>query len=192
MRICVYGASSNDIDEKYIAAGEKFGEVMTKAGHGMVFGGGANGMMGAAARGVTAAGGEIIGVVPKFFDTDGMLYKQCTEMIYTVTMRERKQIMEDKADAFVMLPGGIGTFDEFFEILTLKQIGRHAKPIGILNVSGYYDDILKMLEKAVEEKFMTNSTIKLFAVSENPETLIHELEKQLESGSSAEFHKKIN
>ena len=192
MRICIYGASSNDIDAKYISAGEQFGEAMVKAGHSMVFGGGANGMMGAAARGVTACGGEIFGVVPKFFDTDGMLYNKCTEMIYTVTMRERKQIMEDKADAFVMLPGGIGTFDEFFEILTLKQIGRHAKPVGILNVDGYYDDMLNMLGKAVTEKFMTDSTIKLFAVSEDAETLILELENQLENCNVATFSKKIN
>ena len=192
MKICVYGASSNDIDAKYIAAGEEFGKAMARAGHGLVFGGGANGMMGAAARGVTAESGEIVGVVPKFFDTDGMLYSKCTEMIYTVTMRERKQIMEDRADAFVMLPGGIGTFDEFFEILTLKQVGRHAKPIGILNVSGYYNDILNMLKKAVDEKFMTESTIGLFAVSEDPEELISELEKQLKDGAAPELYKKLN
>ena len=149
MKICVYGASSNDIDAKYISAGEDFGRAMANAGHGMVFGGGANGMMGAAARGMTSCGGEIIGVVPKFFDVDGMLYDKCTEMIYTDTMRERKQIMEEKSDAFVMLPGGIGTFDEFFEILTLRQVGRHAKAIGVLNVSGYYDDILNMKFKLV-------------------------------------------
>ena len=192
MRICVYGASSNDIDAKYITAGEEFGRAMTKAGHGMVFGGGAKGMMGAAARGVTSCGGEIIGVIPRFFDADGMLYSKCTEMIYTVTMRERKQIMEEKADAFVMLPGGIGTFDEFFEILTLKQLGRHAKPIGILNVAGYYDDILNMLKRAVSEKFMTQSTIDLVAISKDPETLIAMLEQELEKNDAPAVFKKLN
>jgi len=192
MRICVYGASSNDIDAKYIAAGEAFGAVMAQAGHGMVFGGGANGMMGAAARGVTDCSGEIIGVVPRFFDADGMLYNKCTEMIYTDTMRERKQIMEDRADAFVMLPGGIGTFDEFFEILTLKQLGRHAKPVGILNVSGYYDDILNMLKKAVSEKFMTQSTIDLMAIAEDANTLISILEKQIKDNNAPAIYKKLN
>jgi len=192
MRICVYGASSNDIDAKYISAGEDFGRAMTKAGHGMVFGGGANGMMGAAARGVTDCSGEIIGVVPRFFDADGMLYNKCTEMIYTDTMRERKQIMEDRADAFVMLPGGIGTFDEFFEILTLKQLGRHAKPVGILNVSGYYDDILNMLKKAVSEKFMTQSTIDLMAIAEDANTLISILEKQIKDNNAPAIYKKLN
>jgi len=192
MRICVYGASSNDIDAKYISAGEDFGRAMAKAGHGMVFGGGANGMMGAAARGVTDCSGEIIGVVPRFFDADGMLYNKCTEMIYTDTMRERKQIMEDRADAFVMLPGGIGTFDEFFEILTLKQLGRHAKPVGILNVSGYYDDILNMLKKAVSEKFMTQSTIDLMAIAEDANTLISILEKQIKDNNAPAIYKKLN
>lgn len=192
MKICVYGASSNDIDAKYISAGEDFGRAMANAGHGMVFGGGANGMMGAAARGVTSCGGEIIGVVPKFFDVDGMLYDKCTEMIYTDTMRERKQIMEEKSDAFVMLPGGIGTFDEFFEILTLRQVGRHAKAIGVLNVSGYYDDILNMLTKAVSEKFMTQSTIDLFVVSEDPNTLVSMMEQQVENNNKPAVYKKLD
>ena len=192
MKICVYGASSNDIDAKYISAGEDFGRAMANAGHGMVFGGGANGMMGAAARGMTSCGGEIIGVVPKFFDVDGMLYDKCTEMIYTDTMRERKQIMEEKSDAFVMLPGGIGTFDEFFEILTLRQVGRHAKAIGVLNVSGYYDDILNMLTKAVSEKFMTQSTIDLFVVSEDPNTLVSMMEQQAENNNKPAIYKKLD
>ena len=149
-------------------------------------------MMGAAARGVTSCGGEIIGVVPKFFDVDGMLYDKCTEMIYTDTMRERKQIMEEKSDAFVMLPGGIGTFDEFFEILTLRQVGRHAKAIGVLNVSGYYDDILNMLTKAVSEKFMTQSTIDLFVVSEDPNTLVSMMEQQVENNNKPAVYKKLD
>ena len=192
MRICIYGASSNDIDAKYIAAGEEFGKETAAAGHGLVFGGGAGGMMGAAARGAALSNGEIIGVVPTFFDVDGMLYDNCTEMIYTETMRERKQIMEDKADAFVMLPGGIGTFDEFFEILTLKQVGRHAKPIGILNVSGYYTDILKMLRRAVDEKFMSESVLGLVTVSESSKELISEIEREILSGNSAAFYKKVD
>ena len=191
MRICVYGASSNDIDAKYIEAGEQFGAVLAKTGHTMVFGGGANGMMGAAARGVSSQSSEIIGVVPRFFNVDGMLYSKCTEMIYTDTMRERKQIMEEKADGFVMLPGGIGTFDEFFEILTLKQLGRHAKPVGVLNVCGYYDCIMEMLRKAVDEKFMTESTMGLFAVSEDPVELIKLLEIQNNNAEESAVYKKL-
>ncbi|MBO5370027.1 MAG: TIGR00730 family Rossman fold protein, partial [Clostridia bacterium] len=127
MRICVYGASSVKTDKKYIDAVENLCYKLASEGHSLVYGAGANGLMGAAARGFTKGGGHIIGVVPHFFNIDGILYDKCDELIRTETMRERKQIMEDKADVFVVVPGGVGTFDEFFEILTLKQLARHSK-----------------------------------------------------------------
>lgn len=139
MRICVYGASSDAIDSMFIRAGETLGERMAERGHELVFGGGAHGMMGAVARGMTKKGGRIIGVAPSFFQVDGVLYEQCDEFLYTETMRERKQLMEDRADAFIMTAGGIGTLEEFFEILTLRQLERHKKPIAVLNTDGYYD-----------------------------------------------------
>lgn len=154
MKICVYGASSNVIAQNYIEAGEALGLAMAKRGHSLVFGGGASGMMGAAARGMTQGSGEIIGVAPRFFDVDGVLYPHCTEFIFTETMRERKSIMEEKADAFIMTPGGIGTFEEFYEILTLRQLGRHSKPIAILNVDDYYRPLIEMQEKAIAQSFM--------------------------------------
>ena len=114
MNICVYGASSNVIDKKYIEVTEELGRKMAERGHNLVFGGGANGLMGAAARGVYEKGGYIVGVVPTFFNVDGILFENCNEMIRTETMRQRKQIMEDRADSFIMTPGGMGTFEEFF------------------------------------------------------------------------------
>ena len=138
MNICVFGASSNDIDPAYIAAGEQLGKEMAARGHKLVFGGGQTGLMGAVVRGVTAGGGHSTGIAPTFFDIPGILFEACTEFIFTETMRERKDLMDSKSDAFIMTPGGIGTMEEFFEIFTLKQLGRHAKPIGILNVNGYY------------------------------------------------------
>ena len=164
MRICVYGASSSVIDRAFILDGEKLGREMAKRNIGLVFGAGANGLMGAAARGVAEVGGEIIGVAPKFFNVDGMIFDGCTELIRTETMRERKQIMEDKADAFIMTPGGIGTYEEFFEILTLKQLGRHNKPIAVLNTNGFYDDLLRFLDNAVEKEFMKADCKKLYRV----------------------------
>ena len=143
MKICVYGASSYKIDSSFIAAGEKLGELMAKRGHGLIFGGGANGMMGAAARGVYRQKGEIVGISPELFDVDGVLFDHCNEMIFTKTMRERKQLLEDMSDAFVVTAGGSGTYDEFFEILTLKQLGYHNKPIAILNTNGYFDKTKK-------------------------------------------------
>lgn len=110
--------------------------------------------MGAAARGMSSVGGRgIIGVAPRFFDEPGILYEGCTEMIFTETMSERKKAMEDMSEAFVTLPGGIGTFEEFFEALTLKQLGRHAKAMAVLNTLGYYDSMESMLQKAVDERF---------------------------------------
>lgn len=162
MNICVYGASSSEIDKSYIDVVELLGEEMAKRGHTLVFGGGSGGMMGAVARGIDKVGGKIVGVVPTFFNVDGILYENCDEMIRPHTMRERKQIMEDRSDAFIMTPGGIGTFEEFFEILTLKQLGRHEKAIVILDVKGYYDDIIAMMETAIEHKFMTPAMRNLF------------------------------
>ena len=177
MKICVYGASSNAIDPAYLAAGEELGRRLAQRGHGLVFGGGADGMMGALARGAHECGGEIIGVAPSFFNVDGILYEHSTEFIYTDTMRQRKQIMEEMADAFVMTAGGIGTFEEFFEILTLRQLGQHKKPIAVLNTKGYYDSMEAMLRGAVEGRFMKKACLDLFGFFEDTDALLSYLEQ---------------
>ncbi len=188
MNICVYGASSNKIDEKYIKAGEELGEALAAAGHALVFGGGASGLMGAAARGAKRGGGKIVGVAPSFFNVDGILYPDCDEFIYTETMRERKEKMEQLAGGFVMSPGGIGTFEEFFEILTLRQLGRHQKPIAVLNTGGYFEPLLLALKRAISEDFMTAGNMKLFAVCDTPKEVIKYLaEYKAESASLAEL-----
>ena len=179
MQMCVYGASSNDILPSFLQAGEELGLAMARRGHGLVFGGGQTGMMGAVARGMTKGGGKLVGVAPYFFDTEGVLYKDCTEFIFTETMRERKAIMEERADVFIMTPGGIGTFEEFFEILTLRQLGRHNKPIYVLNTNGYYDALQHMLELAIEQKFMCPDCRNLWKVFEDPEKLLDDAELTL-------------
>ena len=176
MRICVYGAASNEIDPRYLSAGEALGRMMAQRGHSLVFGGGANGLMGAVARGVSDGGGEILGVAPSFFNVDGVLFQHCTELRYTKTMRERKQTMEQSADAFIMTPGGIGTFEEFFEILTLKQLDQHRKPIAILNTLGYYDDLRQMLQTAVKQGFLKENCLQLFGTFDAPDALLDYLE----------------
>lgn len=176
MNICIYGASSNAIDPVYLTRVEALGENLAKRGHGLVFGAGAKGVMGAAARGFHKAGGSIKGVAPTFFNVDGILFEHCTEFVPTETMRERKQIMEDSADGFIIAPGGIGTFEEFFEILTLKQLGRHAKPIAIYNINGYYDAMLAMLQKSADEHFMREVTLDLYKVFDDDDAMIHYLE----------------
>ena len=193
MNICVYGASSNAIAKKYIDAVEALGQEMGKRGHGLVFGGGDSGAMGAAARGCVKGGAPaILGIAPSFFKVDGVLYQSCTEMIHTTTMRERKQLLEDRSDAFVIAPGGIGTYDEFFEILTLKQLGRHNKPIVIYNVDGYYDLMLAMLRQTAKEDFMNESTMDLYKVFEDPHAVIDYIEQYDEPMHEVSFFKKIN
>ncbi len=175
MNVCVYGAASQQIAEEYLQAAFDLGEALGKNNCTLVFGGGATGVMGACARGMTAASGKIIGVAPKFFDQEGVLYQACTEFRFTETMRQRKEIMENLSDAFVMAPGGIGTLEEFFEILTLRQLGRHNKPIYILNTKGYYDNLEALLKTAVAQGFLDESGLGLFRMCNDPEELVYAL-----------------
>ena len=183
MRICVYGAASPTIDEVYIKTVEEMGKIMVKRGHSLVFGGGGNGLMGAAARGVRSAGGNIFGVIPKFFDDEKVeaICDFCDELVQPDTMRERKQIMEDNADAFIVVPGGIGTFEEFFEILTLKQLCRHNKPIAIYNINGYYNEIIHAMEKAIEKNFIRDNCRELYFVTDNIDDLFEYIEAPVDN-----------
>lgn len=176
MNICVYGASSNIIDKVYIEATEELGQKLAKRGHGLVFGAGAEGVMGASARGVHACGGKIIGIAPGFFNVDGMIFENCTELIRPETMRDRKKMLEEMSDAFIMAPGGIGTFDEFFEIITLKQLSRHTKAIAIFNVNNYFDDLLSMMEKGIKEEFIKEECRELYRVFDNADEMLDYIE----------------
>lgn len=176
MNICVYGASSNLIDKSYIEATEKLGKKIAQRGHSLVYGAGAEGVMGAAARGAASENGNIIGIAPTFFNVDGMLYDNCTELIRTDTMRNRKELMENRSDAFIMAPGGIGTFDEFFEIMTLKQLSRHSKALVIFNVNGYFDDLLNFMEHAMSENFIKRECEELYEVFDNEDELLDYIE----------------
>lgn len=179
MRICVYGAASSLIDESFIDAGVKLGNKMAQKDIGLVFGGGRNGMMGAVARGVAEKGGKILGISPAFFEEANaeISFESCTEFIHTDTMRERKRLLEEEADAFIITPGGIGTFDEFFEILTLKQLGRHNKAICIFNINGYFDKMLEMMQVCVDQKFITEDCRKLYKVYKDIDRMLEYIEK---------------
>ena len=181
MNICIYGASSNTLAQHYIDSVYNLGQKLAERGHGLVFGGGANGLMGAAVRGVTAKGGYTLGVAPTFFDIPGILFEDCSEFIFTETMRERKQILEDRSDAFIMVPGGIGTFEEFFEVLTLRQLGRHTKPIAVFNAGGYYDYFEKMMQHAFDEGFMKEGHHDIYKTFDNADDLLDYIEKEAES-----------
>lgn len=178
MRICVFGAASNEIDTSYITAVEKLGEEMAKRGHSLVFGAGGNGLMGAAARGVHKEGGEIIGVIPHFFRDENIeaIYDKCDELIFTETMAQRKTKMEDLADAFIIVPGGVGTLEEFYEVFTLKQLGRHTKPIAIFDINGYYRELDDFMKIAVKEKFLSDRCARLYDYADKIEEVFSYIE----------------
>ena len=181
MNITLYGAASDRIDRAYFEGVEALGRAIARRGHTMVFGAGSTGLMGAAARGVAAEQGHIIGVTPHFMHTLEPVSELCTELIATETMAERKAIMEEKADAFVIVPGGIGTFDEFFQILTLKVLGRHNKPIILYNINGFWDNMIAVIGTDLIKGFINTKTADCFAICETPESVFEEIEAPKQS-----------
>ncbi len=179
MKICVFGAASSAIDESYIKAVELLGEKMAKRGHTLVFGAGGSGLMGAVARGVHKGNGKIIGIIPSFFkeETIEEIFDKCDELIYTDTMADRKSKMEDLSDAFITVPGGIGTFEEFFQVLTLKQLARHTKPIAIFDVNDYYVELNDFLNLSVKEKFINQECYDLYLYSNKIDEVLDYIEK---------------
>lgn len=179
MKCCIFGAASPLIDQKYIEKTEDLGRFLAKNGHSLVFGAGANGLMGAAARGFFEEKGEIVGVIPQFFRDENIeeIYENCTEIVYTETMQERKFTMEELADCFIIVPGGIGTFEEFFEVLTLKQLGRHNKPIIIYNIDNYYEHLEEMMAQSMADQFINENCHALYEITEDPDRLLAYLEK---------------
>ncbi|MBE6570666.1 MAG: TIGR00730 family Rossman fold protein [Ruminococcaceae bacterium] len=177
MNICVYGAASNKIDKVYVEKTEQLGKQMARQSIGLVFGAGANGLMGACARGVYSENGKIIGIVPRFFTGDGIRFEKCTETIFTDTMRERKKLMEEMSSAFIITPGGIGTLDEFFEIFTLQNLNQHQKAVAIYNICGFYDTMLQMLNELVEKGFLAQSAVDRLIVSDDPEDLLERIKE---------------
>ena len=178
MKICVFGAASTKIDPSYVAEVEKLGAMLVQRGHELVFGAGGNGLMGAAARGVKSAGGRVTGVIPSFFREESIeaIFDQCDEVIYTETMRGRKAKMEELADAFLVVPGGIGTFEELFEVMTLKQLGRMDKPIAIYNFQNYYDELEHMIFCSMNRRFIKANCRMLYLLSTDREELFDYME----------------
>lgn len=176
MKITLYGAASDRIDSAYFEGVEALGRAIAKRGHTMVFGAGSTGLMGAAARGAAAEGGRIIGVTPHFMHELEPVSDLCTELIATKTMAERKTIMEELADAFVIVPGGIGTFDEFFQILTLKVLGRHNKPIILYNIKGFWDNMISVIGVDLIKGFIATSAADCFCICETPESVFNVVE----------------
>lgn len=163
--LCVYCASSDRLDPKYAAVAKQVGREIAARGWSLVYGGGKTGLMGAVARGTKDAGGKVIGVIPEFMKARELEFTEADELVSVITMRERKMIMETRADAFVALPGGWGTVEELLEILTLAHLETIHKPVVILNQDGFYDDLLRFFDRIVEEKFMRETIRGKYAVA---------------------------
>ena len=152
--LCVYCGSKPGDLPAFAAVAEQVGNWIGQHGGQLIYGGGRNGLMGIVANATMAAGGRVVGVIPRALVEKEWAHTECTELHIVETMHERKQMMAERADAFLALPGGIGTFEEFYEVWTWRQLGYHDKPIGLLNLNGYYDPMLSFLQSVVAHEFM--------------------------------------
>lgn len=174
--VCVFAASSNALDIVYVEAAKRLGEVLAQRGYMLVYGGGNNGLMGVLAQAAHAQGGKIVGVIPDKLRGFELAYEGCDELIVTSNLRERKAVMERRADAFIALPGGFGTLEEILEMLTLKQLWYHQKPVIFLNIRGIYDELMQFFENLIAERFITPEHRRLYHLSPNPEEAMAFLE----------------
>jgi uncharacterized protein (TIGR00730 family) len=171
-RICVFAGSSPGAREEYARAAQALARALVSRGCEVVYGGGRVGMMGVLADAALAAGGRVIGIIPKALLEKEIAHAGLTELRVVASMHERKAMMAELSDGFIALPGGLGTLEEFFEVLTWAQLGLHPKPCGLLNVSGYYDGLLKFLDLTVEERFVKSQHRALVITSTSPADLL--------------------
>ena len=170
--VTVYCASSTSLDQEYHDAAEQIGKEIASRGLTLVYGGGRIGLMGEVAMTAAANGAEVIGVITHKFVAHEQANESCDELIVVETMQERRSIMMERGEGYVVLPGGIGTYEEFFEVLVGRQIGDHTKPIGLVNVHGYFDPLKKMLEHGIEQRFMRSALRDLLIYDPNPTAVI--------------------
>jgi uncharacterized protein (TIGR00730 family) len=175
-RVCVFCGSSPGARPAYTEAAQDLGQLLVEHDITLVFGGATVGLMGRLADTVLSEGGEAIGVIPQSLVDREIAHLGLTDLAVVETMHERKQRMADLADAFVALPGGLGTLDELFEIYTWAQLGMHRKPIGILNVEGYFDGLMTFLEHAVAERFVRDDHRAMVIVAEEPAAMLERLD----------------
>jgi len=173
--VCVYCASSPNVDKSYIELARKIGELLAKNGIHCIYGAGSTGLMGGLANGVLSQHGAITGIIPRFMCEREWNHTGLPELIMVETMHERKELMLRKADAAIALPGGIGTFEELVEAITWRKLGLFNNPIYIVNSNNYYRSLIDMLEKAVDEKFMEKEDLNLWKVVNNADELFNEL-----------------
>ena len=180
MRICVYCSSSSAIDGAYVQAARQLGQIIGERGHSLIYGGANVGLMGALAREAKACGAHVVGVIPQKLVKYGLAEEEADELIITVTMAERKAIMEERAEAFVALPGGFGTLEELAQVITLKQLRFLRGPIAIVNTQGFYDHLLAHMERMYDQQFARAEYRQLYRVATSPGEAVTYVEQRLE------------
>lgn len=175
--VCVYCGSSNRAAEEYKQAARDCGRLLAENGIRLVYGGGASGLMGIVADGALAAGGLVTGIIPYHLKRREVGHDGVTELLTVDSMHTRKRLMADQADAFVVLPGGFGTMDETFEVLTWKQLDLHDLPIVLVNINGYWDKFLALVDDIIEQKFAASTNRQLFTVVKRVEDILPALAK---------------
>jgi len=191
-RICVFCGSSPGLDPRYLEAARTLGRVLARRGLGLVYGGGSVGLMGAVADAALAAGGEVVGVIPQVLQIRELAHRSLTTLHVVGSMHERKALMAELSDGFLALPGGMGTLEELSEVLTWAQLGLHARPIGLLDVAGYYQPLADFFDRAVAAGFLRPAHRALLLIGHEPEALLDrfaawrgpDLERVLDKASS--------
>ena len=180
--ICVFCASSNDASPRYLEVARKLGRLMVERDHTLIYGGGSVGLMGELAREVQQGGGRVVGVIPERLSTEEIAFEAAEELLVTADMAERKNIMIERAEAFICLPGAFGTLDEMLEIITLKQLDYHDKPIVLVNTDGFYDTLLGFFRRLEEERLIYKECLELYEAVSDVESAL-EL-REAEPGST--------
>lgn len=173
--VCVYCGSAGNVAEAYRDAATRLGRALAKSGLGLVYGGGRAGLMGLVADAVLHEGGKVYGIIPHHIATREISHTGLTELQVVDTMHERKQMMVERADAFVILPGGLGTMDEFFEIMTWRQLGLQDKPVVVVNIEGYWTPLLRMIDHLIEEGFAREADRQALLVVDKVEDVVEAL-----------------
>lgn len=173
--VCVYCGSKPGDMPLFAETARQVGQWIGHRGGQLVYGGGSNGLMGLVADATLAAGGRVVGIIPQALVDKEWAHDRCTELHVVPTMHDRKRMMAERADAFMSLPGGIGTFEEFFEVWTWRQLGYHNKPVGLLNMNGYYDGLLAFMTSVVQHQFMGNWQMDLITVDSQAPSLLQTL-----------------
>ena len=187
--LCIYCGSRAGADPAFASAAAQVGQWIGQHGGQLVYGGGHNGLMGILADACLQAGGQVVGIIPKTMVEREWAHTGCTELIVVDTMHERKRLMMERADAFIALPGGIGTFEEFFEVWCWRHLGFHNKPVGLLNTNGYYDSLLQFLKQPIKQEFFGEPQMRMVEVGTEAGSLLQTVVEQ--AGFSASLRSEL-